>query len=138
MAHKAKDLLERIKYLEKSIANKKLKVELLTAKAEGGAIRYDKENVQTSCSNFTEQILVDIADLSVEIKEDEEMLDRCISKAYKLIKLLDNIEEQNVLYGYYLDGYTYEMIADKMNYSRREVCRIEDEAIGHLEWLIEK
>lgn len=129
---KAKRLLDDIKTSDAFIKSKKLKVKLLTAKVEGGSIRYDKENVKTSCSNFTEEMLAEIADLEMEIEEDLAQVDTKYSDAYRIINNNLNYDEQNVLIGYYFDGYTYEELADMIHVSRRTIYRIEDDALEHL------
>lgn len=129
---KAKAILDDIRDADKKIRAKRLKIELMTTRVEGGAIRYDKLNVKTSTSNFTEEMLADIADLEMEIEEDLAQVDTKYMDVYKLIRALKNIDEQNMLYGYYFDGFTYEEMATRMYVSRRTLCRIEDEALEHL------
>lgn len=133
---KAKVILDDIREADKNIRAKRLKIELMTTKVEGGAIRYDKLNVKTSTSNFTEEMLADIADLEMEIEEDLAQIDTKYMDIYKLIKVLKSIDEQNMLYGYYFDCYTYEELAAQMYVSRRTLCRIEDDALEHLGQLL--
>ena len=116
---KAKQILEEIKANDSIIKAKRLKIQLLTTKVEGGAIRYDKLNVKSSVSNFTEELLADIADLELEVEEDLAQADEQYARAYRSIKSMKDISEQNILLGYYFDGFTYDQIAVEMNVSRR-------------------
>lgn len=129
---KAKHILDDIRESDARIRAKRLKVELLSIKCQGGAIRYDKLNVKSSVSNFTEEMMAEIADLEMEIEEDLAQVDTKYADVYKIIRQLKSLDEQNMLYGYYFDAYTYEELATKMYVSRRTLCRIEDDALEHL------
>ena len=69
---KAEGYLNQIRKIEKLLKNKRDELEALRYKASGaGAIRYDKDHVQTSPQDYMTMAIADIVEIEKQIKEDE-------------------------------------------------------------------
>lgn len=134
----AKKDLQYIRDFELSIKKRREKLEALRMAALPGAITYDKERVQISPKNFTEEVLCDAHDLESEIEEDLASIDGFRRVVYERVMQLTDIQEQTLLMYYYFDGYSYDSTANCMNMSTRNVYRIENDALEHYGELLEK
>ena len=126
----AKDFLDKIRLSEEYIKSKEAELDALRYKASGaGAIRYDKDKVQTSPQSFLEMVMDDIVELSAQIEEDRASMEELLSNAYQIIKRMSDPNQRAVLEWYYIDCVTMEEAADKMYYSRRTIYNLRDQAL---------
>lgn len=129
-----KRFLYAVRDEQKEIAELQERIADLRASLLPSAIRYDKDAVQTSTSDV-------ITDKMIKIAEYDTLLDKKIAglyarraKAQKLIDLLPDSLERQVLSIYFLsDGRpTMEQVASKLNYSVQHTFRIYASGFDHL------
>lgn len=129
-----KRFLYAVRDEQKEIAELQERIADLRASLLPSAIRYDKDAVQTSTSDV-------ITDKMIKIAEYDALLEKKIvglyarrAKAQKLIDLLPDSLERQVLSIYFLsDGRpTMEQVAGKLNYSVQHTFRIYASGLDHL------
>lgn len=126
----AEKYLGKIRNVEKIIHDKEQELEALRYKASGaGAIRYDKERVQTSPQNYMEMAMMDIAELGKEIEEDKASIEDIKGTAYGIVRVMQQAEERTVLEWFYLNGLSMEDTADKMHMSKRNAYYLKEDAL---------
>lgn len=111
----------------------------LRAKAEAiGAVRYDKDKVQTSMSgdNLLDCV-AKIVELEKELDAEVDALVDMKRVALERMKLMKNQTEKLILFERYFNGKTFEQIAVNCNYSWRQVHRIHGRGLKHFESVIE-
>lgn len=128
---KAEKLLDNIRGSSKRILSKRLKIQALKESTGASAIRYDKDKIVTTPSNFIELALAEAMDLEKEIEEDLAQEDESKVIAYRIINKLDNLDEQNVLLFYYIDGYKADECMAKMSISERTFYYTRDKALSN-------
>ena len=78
---KATKYLSKIRDVEKEIRGKRLELEALRYKATGaGAIRYDKDRVQTTPQDYMTMAINDAIELEHQIEEDEVSIDEKVGE----------------------------------------------------------
>lgn len=128
--------LELLKDAEKRIFAKKLELEALRYKASGaGAIRYDKDSVQTSPQDYLTLAIADIVELEKQIAEDEIALEDLKGKTYSVIRKIENPEYRALLEWYYLNDRPILEIANKLNVSERTAYYLRDDALEAFEMI---
>ena len=128
--------LEKIRDAEKSISAKKLELEALRYKASGaGAIRYDKDRVQTSENDFMTMAIADAIEIDKQIKEEEEAVESLRGEAYAIVRRMENTEYRAVIEWYYLNGISMANTAIRMNISERTAYYLKEDAIVSFESL---
>ena len=126
--------LELLKDAEKRIFAKKLELEALRYKASGaGAIRYDKDSVQTSPQDYLTLAIADIVELEKQIAEDEIALEDLKGKTYSVIRKIENPEYRALLEWYYLNDRPMLEIANKLNVSERTAYYLRDDSLEAFE-----
>lgn len=127
---KAVEFLNKIRTIEKSINEKELEIEALRYKASGaGAIRYDKDRVQTSPQNFLEMAMCDIIKLEDEIEADKLSIDQIKMDAYEIVKRMLDTSQRTIIDWFYLNGLDMENIAQRMYISERAAYYLRDYAL---------
>lgn len=127
---KAHKYLNKIRDIEKGIKDKELELEALRYKASGaGAIRYDKDRVQTSPQNFMEMAMCDIIEISAEIEEDRASLEEIEGQAYSIIRRMESDEQRTILEWYYINCVGMGDVATKMYISERTAYYLKDDAL---------
>lgn len=130
----AKEYLMKIKTIDIMISCKVDHITELRNLLTGGAIRYDKDKVQTSLSNDRmTDIVAKIIELEEIIDDDIDKLVSYKTKARELIEMLEDDMEKVILYKRYFDGKTFEQIAVECNYSWRQMHRVHGKALQNLE-----
>lgn len=129
--NKAKNVLMKIRNHEKEM--KKLRDNILAMEIAAGpsAIRYDKDKIIGSPSNFTEDVYVRICDTLSEIDNKEQAMDDVKRSVFSLIQHID-IEQANLLIFYYFDCLNYVECASRIGCSESTIHRIEDDALENL------
>ena len=131
----AKVYLEQIKVLDTKIKQKEERIEYLKEAAGGaGAIRYDKDRVQTSLTDSKLESLV------IQYMQFEQEV-ACMKKRYYFMlhhacnileKNLSEDKEKTVLKKIYIHDMSYNMIAKAYGVSRWTIYRWRDSAFEHL------
>lgn len=125
-----KENLEKIRAAEKSIASKRMEIEALLYKASGaGAIRYDKDRVQTSPQDFMTMAIADAIKLEKQIKKTEAKIEEMKCMAYSIVRRMDKTEQRAVIEWFYLNGLSMKETAMKLHMSERSAYYLKDDAI---------
>ena len=125
-----KENLEKIRAAEKSIASKRMEIEALLYKASGaGAIRYDKDRVQTSPQDFMTMAIADAIKLEKQIKKTEAKIEEMKCMAYSIVRQMDKVEQRAVIEWFYLNGLSMKETAMKLHMSERSAYYLKDDAI---------
>ncbi len=128
---KAKDYLSQVSVLNVKIGQKQMQYEeLLQTAISTGAIRYDKEMVQTSLTgDSTSNIICKYIDLQSKINRD---IDRFVDLKNKIINEiheLSNVGFIRLLYMRYIEEKRLEEIAVELNYSYQYVRELHGYAL---------
>lgn len=109
----------QIKILDTKIKQKQEQYTQLYESAHSvGAVRYDREPVQTSRTNDAiERSIIRYLELEEEIKNETINFQEIKQKIINEIHELDDYRFINLLYKKYIQFKDYDVIADEMNYS---------------------
>ena len=118
-----KEELREIPNIEKIIEDKKEQLVNLKAMAMGIPSTKPKIKVQESTSNKSMAIIAEAVDLEREIEKDIIKLIKMRKKAYYMLDKLSGTERR-LMELRYVNGYTWEVVAEKMEMSVRHVYRI--------------
>jgi Protein of unknown function (DUF1492). len=114
---RAKEYLSEIKRVEEKIRNKKNRLKKFETQCEGvGAIRYDKDKVQSSPRNLQEELLVKYIDLQREINEEIFKLEKRKIEILREIDTLSNSLDAAILCMRFVEGMSWKEVAKKLNY----------------------
>lgn len=129
-----KRFLYAVRDEQKEIAELQERIADLRASLLPSAIRYDKDAVQTSTSDVITDKMIKIAEYDALLEKKIAGLYARRAKAQKLIDLLPDSLERQVLSIYFLsDGRpTMEQVAGKLNYSVQHTFRIYASGLDHL------
>lgn len=127
----AQKYLQQIKVLDTKIKQKEEQIAFLKEAAScSGAIRYDKDKVQTSCSDSTlEKRIIEYMTLEQEVEEQKLHLAKIRNIIIEQIHDLTDDRYINVLFKRYVEIKTYELIAVEMNYSFDYVKELHRDAL---------
>ena len=127
---KASSYLMGIRDIEKKLHNKRLELEALRYKASGaGAIRYDKDRVQTSPDDYLAKAMVDIIEIEKQIEKDEASIEKKKGKAYGVVRQMEIAEQRILIEWYYLNGLSMQETALKMSIAERTTYYLRDDAL---------
>lgn len=127
---KATSYLMSIRNVEKKIYSKKLELEALQYKASGaGAIRYDKDRVQTSPDDYLAKAMIDIIELEKQIEQEEAEIEKKKGKAYSIVRQIEQAEQRVLIEWYYLNGLSMNETAVKMNIAERTAYYLRDDSL---------
>jgi DNA-directed RNA polymerase specialized sigma subunit len=122
--------LELIHDAEKKINLLKLELEALRYKASGaGGIRYDKDRVQTSQSDYMTMAIADAIELDKHIKDMETEIEEKKGEAYAIVRKMNNPDQRAVIEWYYLNGLSMIDTANKLNISERSAYYLKEDAL---------
>lgn len=134
---KAERYLSRIQRVETVIRGKRLELEALRYKASGaGAIRYDKDRVQTSPQDYMTMAIEDVLELEKQIKEDEESIEDLKGEAYSIVRRMDNRDNRAFIEWFYLNGLSMTETAEFMHVSERNGYYIQEKSLEEFGALI--
>lgn len=126
--------LELIRDAEKNINNKRLELEALRYKASGaGAIRYDKDKVQTSPQDYMTMAIADLVELEKQIREAETDIEDMKGQAYIIVRQMKEPEQRAVIEWYYLNGLSMIDTAERLNLSERSAYYLREDALKAFE-----
>lgn len=124
------EYLNKIRAVEKDILAKKLEIEALEYKASGaGAIRYDKDRVQTSPQNYMEMACIDVVELKEEVEEDEIGIEDMKGRAYTIVRKMVEPDQRAIIEWYYLNGIDMVATANNLHMSERNAYSLRDLAL---------
>ena len=127
---KADKYLYRIRNRETDIRGKRLELEALRYKASGaGAIRYDKERVQSSPQDYMTMAINDAIELERQIKEDEAAVEGLKGEAYAIVRKMENRDGRALIEWFYLNGLSMSETAEFMKMSERNAYYIQEKAL---------
>ena len=89
------------------------KANVCRTNAEGGAIRYDKDKIQTTPENYQEKWLVQAGDLDEQAKQVLRMAEAAREATYSWLTAVCHENEQFVLLQHYFLGKPYNAIKDE-------------------------
>lgn len=129
-----KRFLYAVRDEQREIAELEERIADLRASLLPSAIRYDKDAVQTSTSDVITDKMIKIAEYDALLEKKIAGLYARRARAQKLIDLLPDSLERQVLSIYFLsDGRpTMEQVAGKLNYSVQHTFRIYASGLDHL------
>lgn len=123
-------LLYQVKNINKHIEEKMERLTTLRALAEGGAIQYDRDPVQTSSrQDRLESIVAQIVDLESEIDSLVDILVKCKRDGTEVIDRLPKEKHRDVLYNRYMLCMTVRKTAKFMNRSEIWVKKTTKDAL---------
>jgi len=130
-----KRFLYAVRDEQKEIAELQERIADLRASLLPSAIRYDKDAVQTSTSDVITDKMIKIAEYDALLEKKIAGLYARRARAQKLIDLLPDSLERQVLSIYFLsDGRpTMEQVAGKLNYSTQHTFRVYASGLEHLQ-----
>lgn len=127
---RATNHLSVINEINKSNKSLKLEIEALRYQASGmGAIRYDKEHVQTSPQNFIEIALADAVEKELELEEALAQVDTMKQEAYRIVRSMGNEDERTLIINHYLNDIPIQDLIMMMHMSERKLYYLRDDAL---------
>ena len=125
---KAKEYLLQLEELEEKIKHRVQEREELKLKCEGvGAIRYDKDKVQTSVKNLQEELIAKYIDLEREINTELFEFLETRRKIIKEVESLSNVDYVKLLHKRHIEYKKLDQIAEEMHfepgYIRKMIAR---------------
>lgn len=130
----AKEYLDHIKRCYQTMQALYDRLVEVRTKIEGlKAITYDRERVQVSPSNKTEELIAQLVDTEDKLsKEVHEHFDEVV-EATKRIYSLDNERQIQVLEMRYIKGMRWQVIADELDIEYRSATRLHRKALRNFE-----
>lgn len=130
----AKEYLDHIKRCYQTMQALYDRLVEVRTKIEGlKAITYDRERVQVSPSNKTEELIAQLVDTEDKLsKEVREHFDEVV-EATKRIYSLDNERQIQVLEMRYIKGMRWQAIADELDIEYRSATRLHRKALRNFE-----
>lgn len=127
---KAERYLRKIQNVERELNNKRDELEALRYKASGaGAIRYDKDQVQTSPQDYLAMAMSDIIEIEKQIEEDEASIEDMKGQAYAVVRKIKQPEQRTIIEWFYLNGVSMIKTAEYMSISERSAYYLRDDAL---------
>ena len=125
----AKEYLRSIKYLDNAINAKQAELDRL--KRDMCSIRgisYDKDKVQGGISDSM-KIVDKIIELNNVINAEIDKLVDLKAEAHNKIEKVCNEKFISLLTDIYINGYTFEQVAERMNITDKTICRWHGQAL---------
>lgn len=136
---KATSYLMPIRNIEKKLHSKRLELEALRYRASGaGAIRYDKDHVQTSPEDYLAMAMSDIIEIDKFIKAAEEDIEKKKGKAYSIVRKIETEDHRTIIEWYYLNGLSMIETATRMSIAERTAYYLRDDALESFGALLKK
>ena len=130
----SKEFLNKIRYIDMMINCKLEQVAELRSMLLPGAIRYDKDKVQTSNNADTiTDTMLKIVDLEEKINADIDKLVDMKGLARDKIERMENDVEKVILYKRYFNNESFEQISVEMGYSWRWIHKLHNDALKHFD-----
>lgn len=104
-------------------------------------VRYDKSRIQSSPLEKDTIMVKNLYILQELYKQRILMKNIAISKLKKVQETIDEIEDiclKNILTKKYINNYSWEVIAEEMNYNYRYILKLHDKALKEIEIILEQ
>ena len=126
----AKEYLQQLDTLRDEIESTNLALEKIFTEAQGiKAIVYDKDKVQVSPDNRSENFMIKLAELGEDYARMQMRYKLERDKRIAMINSLANPIHVRILRKRYIDGKTFEEIAVALHYTYRHVTRLHGSAL---------
>ena len=126
----AKEYLQQLDTLRDEIESTNLALEKIFTEAQGiKAIVYDKDKVQVSPDNHSENFMIKLAELGEDYARMQMRFKLERDKRIAMINSLANPVHVRILRKRYIDGKTFEEIAVALHYTYRHVTRLHGSAL---------
>lgn len=126
----AKEYLQQLDTLRDEIESTNLALEKIFTEAQGiKAIVYDKDKVQVSPDNHSENFMIKLAELGEDYARMQMRFKLERDKRIAMINSLANPIHVRILRKRYIDGKTFEEIAVALHYTYRHVTRLHGSAL---------
>lgn len=126
----AKEYLQQLDTLRDEIESTNLALEKIFTEAQGiKAIVYDKDKVQASPDNHSENFMIKLAELGEDYARMQMRYKLERDKRIAMINSLANPIHVRILRKRYIDGKTFEEIAVALHYTYRHVTRLHGSAL---------
>ena len=126
----AKEYLQQLDTLRDEIESTNLALEKIFTEAQGiKAIVYDKDKVQVSPDNHSENFMIKLAELGEDYARMQMRFKLECDKRIAMINSLANPVHVRILRKRYIDGKTFEEIAVALHYTYRHVTRLHGSAL---------
>lgn len=127
----AHQYLSCIRVMRKKLDRKIERYNEAMQSADGlGAIRYDKDPVQTSVTDsMIENTVIDYVDLEQQINDLIQKLNETIARITEEIRRMPTEDYKRILISIYLDQMSCEDVADQMGCSRWTIYRLKGKAL---------
>ena len=126
----AKEYLQQLDTLRDEIESTNLALEKIFTEAQGiKAIVYDKDKVQVSPDNHSENFMIKLAELGENYARMQMRYKLERDKRIAMINSLANPIHVRILRKRYIDGKTFEEIAVALHYTYRHVTRLHGSAL---------
>lgn len=130
----AKQYLSQVERLNKMISNKLSEIYQVKSMALNISVLNEEDKVQTSRSKDR---IGDMVSKMVDLeKEAQEYVNTYTELRRKVIMQIDSMPKENhyrVLFAKYIEDKTFDVIADEMGYSWRQIIRIHGAALAEFE-----
>lgn len=129
-----KEYLRQARTLQIGIKGKRERIQQLQELAESVTAPVKDDCVQSgSGEGRMQNVICCIVDFQNEVVEDLERLIELQREMQSKINEVDDREYKSLLELYYLNGLTWESVADRMNYSLRHIYTLHGKALVALE-----
>ena len=126
----AKEYLQQLDTLRDEIESTNLALEKILTEAQGiKAIVYEKDKVQDSPDNHSENFMIKLAELGEDYARMQMRYKLERDKRIAMINSLANPIHVRILRKRYIDGKTFEEIAVALHYTYRHVTRLHGSAL---------
>ena len=126
------DRLHKVENIDEALRIVAIKIERLETCAQGHAIRYDLDKVQTSPGDPVAKIMEDLSGLLDEQKALQRRMVDAITDVSELIGTVDDGKQRLVLHYKYIGLLHWRGIANKMHFAERHVYRLHDAGISKI------
>lgn len=128
----AKEFLQQYRYADREISTKLLQIRRLREIAAKTTKAITPDRVQSSSENRLEAAVQKIVDLERDIQNDVVALAKARHRIEDAVNLMSDPILKEVLRLRYINGMTFEHIADEMNYSCRNVFYLHNKAVKEM------
>lgn len=124
--------LSCIEWLDAEVKILDVKIERYENMAQGHAIRYDTDKVQSSPSDPVAKAMEKMYDLLDKRKKAQAKLTKAVADAADLIDMVGDARGRLVLHYRYIACMSWRAIAKRMGYAERHIYRLHDDAIDEI------
>lgn len=136
MLSDARSYLLKYGDLKLYIAAKRREIETLRESLLPQSVDYTRITVQTSPSDHYAEIMSQIDQLEQRIRQQTTEAIKALEEITDTISKLSDFSHRALLINYYINGMTWEMVAESMGYDVRTIYRMHDDSLEEIEKLI--